>query len=70
MAKYVWMDGTTRGEPDPNWDEKKAMELGLIPTPTESPLKIFRTTMRPSPRLEAALNSLGSLRFENEGYTG
>jgi hypothetical protein len=64
--KFLQMDGTVGDQPDPCWDNEKAMKLGIVPRPTESPLRIFHASV--PRRSEEQLNSLGSLRFENEGF--
>lgn len=65
--KYLWMDGTTRDKPDPNWDQKKAEELGLIKK--AGPSNILRSQGRDVPvyQAEAILNSMGSIRWDQSG---
>ena len=36
MRKYLWLDGTTHNEPDPDWTQEKAKERGIIPTPSSA----------------------------------
>lgn len=38
--KYIWMDGTEHEVPDPDWNQKEAERLGLIPNQNSGPLPI------------------------------
>lgn len=36
--KFVWLDGSEHDVPDPNWDKRKAEEMGLIPVSEDKPI--------------------------------
>jgi len=63
--KFLWMDGSVHTEPDPNWNQEKAINLGLVKRNTTS--KVDLPTQRRAhimfqPEIQV---SLGSLAFED-----
>lgn len=68
--KYLWLDGTTHSEPDPNWTEQEAIKRGLVPARGAEKSSVVASQRNPNFVHEVMLNSMGSLAWDRSGLEG